>query len=171
MTDTSGPSKEELQGYWNSSRAYFDELAQHYKKTDPEYYNKFIAPFYSSPFSSVSSQKTTSRAARSILVSVFGFIAILVAGIAVFFMQSSDSLDEKLEKVIEPADTRETKPIDKDNGTKFFDNDFITGSKYLAEKDYDKAEEHLKKVKPESPNYKEAQQLLESIELLKKYDK
>ena len=53
----------------------------------------------------------------------------------------------------------------------FPDDDFILGSKYISEKDYDKAEEHLKKIKPGSKNYEQAQQLLESIKYLRKYDK
>ncbi|HJY62739.1 MAG TPA: hypothetical protein VJ455_01180 [Ignavibacteria bacterium] len=166
---TSGPSKEELENYWKTSRQYFDELARHYQTADPEYYRKFIAPFYINPLYSVSSGKSSSGGVRAVLVSVFTFIAILTAGIAIFFVVKNEPENTDY-KEIKKNTTEETKPTQKED-MGFPDDDFILGSKYIAEKDYDKAEEHLKKIKPGSKNYEQAQQLLESIKYLRKYDK
>jgi len=173
----SGPSKEELEMYWKSSRQYFDELAAHYKTADPEYYNKYILPFYSNPFAAVSSGKKGGGALRSVLVSGLGVAVLAVAGVAFFFIssQESDKSDtRKTEKKIESIDDEDvkenTKPSDEDMKDVFPGDDFLLGSKYLAEKDYDKAEEHFRKIKPGDKDYEQAQQLLESIKFLRKYD-
>ena len=47
----------------------------------------------------------------------------------------------------------------------------MIGSKKIGDKDYDKAEYHLKQVKPGSTYYEQSKQLLESIKYLRKYDK
>jgi len=173
---SSGPSKEELEMYWKSSRQYFDELANYYKTADPAYYNQFIAPFYSNPFNQVSSAKSGSGAKRALLFSFAVFIMIAFAGVAVFFFttKEQENTDFKKRQIEQSKDNNaneDTKSIEKDKNDIFSDDDFIIGSKYLAEKDYDKAEEHLKKIKPGEKHYKEAQQLLVSIKYLRKYDK
>jgi hypothetical protein len=174
----SGPSKEELQNYWNTSRQYFDELARHYKTADPQYYNEYIAPFYSNPLYVVSSARKGSAGVRAVLLSIFVFIAVAVAGVVVFLVSVKESEDKgtknierKIESTEENRLQKDTKSpgIDKKSG--FPSDDFILGSKYLAEKDYDKAEEHFKKIKPGDENYEQAQQLLESMEYLRKYEK
>ncbi|MCI0449852.1 MAG: hypothetical protein L0Y79_08715 [Chlorobi bacterium] len=171
----SGPSKEELEMYWKSSRQYFDELAAHYKTADPDYYNKFILPFYTNPFIAASSGKK-SGGARAIVLSMAAFAVVLIAGIAVFFISYSESDktdNRKTEKKIESPgeDVKEnTKTSDDDMKDVFPSDDFLLGSKYLAEKDYDKAEEYLKKIKPGDKDYEQAQQLLKSIKYLRKYD-
>jgi len=169
----SGPSKEELEMYWKSSRQYFDELAKYYKTADPSYYQQFIAPFYSNPFNQGSSAKSGSGAKKALVILVIVFIMVLSAGIAVFFLITKEQGDtdfKKYEKQIETSKDGNKKE-NEDINKIFSDDDFITGSKYLAEKDYDKAEEHLKRIKPGDKNYKQAQQLLESIKYLRKYDK
>jgi|GEM_PF-5665290 hypothetical protein len=40
------PTEQELQNYYQTNRKYFDELANYFYKTDLEFYNKSIAPFY-----------------------------------------------------------------------------------------------------------------------------
>jgi hypothetical protein len=173
----SGPSKEELETYWKTSRQYFDELARYYKTADPDYYNKYILPFYSSPFGSAASGKSGGGALRSVFVAGLGVVVLAVAGVAFFFIstQEPDKTDtKKTEKRIESLEDENvkenTKSTDGDMKDVFPGDDFLLGSKYLAEKDYDKAEEHLKKIKPGDKDYKQAQQLLESIKYLRKYD-
>lgn len=176
MIMTSGPSKEELEMYWKSSRQHFDELAKYYKTADPAYYNQFIAPYYSNLFNRVSSGNSGSGVKKSLLISIALFFMILTAGIAVFFFSAKEQGSfKKTERQIETTKDNngkeDIKLSDKDIENIFSGDDFIIGSKYLAEKDYDNAEEHLKKIKPGEKNYKEAQQLLESIKYLRKYDK
>jgi len=170
---SSGPSKEELEMYWKSSRQYFDELANYYKTADPDYYNRLIAPFYSNPFNQVSSSKSGSGAKMALLFAFIALIIIAAAGIAVFFFVSKEQekTDYKEKYVDRPEDknlNEDTKSVEKDT---FPDDEFLIGAKYLADKDYDKAEEHFRKIKPDDKNYKEAQQLLKNIKYLRKYNK
>lgn len=90
----SGPSKEELENYWKTSRAYFDELAEHYKTADPEYYEKFIVPFYGfgaslykpgSDFPSAGVRK--SSPALSIAISVALLLIGLIAGLVMMLIR------------------------------------------------------------------------------------
>jgi hypothetical protein len=39
-------SEQELQDFYRTNRKYFDELANYYYKTDPDYYAKAISPLY-----------------------------------------------------------------------------------------------------------------------------
>jgi len=175
---STGPSKEELEMYWKSSRQYFDELANYYKTADPEYYNNFIAPYYSNPFNRGSTANSGSGTKKALLFSFIVFIMVAFAGIAVFFFATKEQektdfkkTDRQIETSKDNNGNEDTKSVEKDIQDVFSDDNFIVGSKYLAEKDYDKAEEHLRKIKPGEKNYKQAQQLLESIKYLRKYNK
>jgi hypothetical protein len=120
----SGPSKEELKNYWETSRQYFDELARHYKTADPDYYEEYIAPFYRNPLTSIQARKGSS----SPVVSVIAVIALLIMGLvvgAVFFLLNTQSDNEtieekpKIEKKVdseekfEKIDTMKTKSTEK----------------------------------------------------------
>lgn len=193
-----GPSKEDLETYWQSSRQYFDELARHYQTADPEYYKEFIKPFYDNPFRSVGSSrqgKSGSGSAKVMVIAVFLLVLIGALSAGLFFiMGSSESVKEKVEELTSDKDVTEQKttkekkitryetgtteePPGPDNNTEGSteelsgEDNFIIGAKYLAEKKYDKAAWHLKQIKKGDKRYKEAQQLLESIKYLKKYDK
>lgn len=180
---SSGPSKEELEMYWQNSRQYFDELAKHYQQADPEFYRKNIKPYYDNPFrtaGNINGSKSGSKAAVVAALLVF-LIAVAAAGIF-FFLSFSDSTIEKTEKIIDrelkqnsnsenettiPEETtEETEP-----GELSDEDNYIIGAKYISEKKYDKAAFHLNRIKKGSKRYKEAQQLLESIKYLKKYNK
>lgn len=166
----SGPSKEQLKMYWESSRQYFDELANYYKTADPQYYNEFIAPFYS-PFNTVSPGRQSSKGVKSILISLFAVLLLAGVGLAVFLFSLDGSDEKKIEKIFDSSDEKN----DKENTyypekNVLEDNDFIKGSKYLETKDYDKAEEHFKKVKKDDPFYEQAQELLKNMKYLRKYD-
>ncbi|HJY62740.1 MAG TPA: hypothetical protein VJ455_01185 [Ignavibacteria bacterium] len=128
----SGPSKEELENYWNTSRQYFDELARHYQTADPEYYRKFIAPFYSNPLYSVSQSKGGSRAVPLVVLSIAILVLGLVAG-AVFFLlqfdeektiqQESPKIEKTIEKEekipkVDSVSTIEKAPLKKDRNRK-----------------------------------------------------
>ncbi|HEY3250334.1 MAG TPA: hypothetical protein VGK25_04375 [Ignavibacteria bacterium] len=109
-----GPSKEELKMYWESSRQYFDELANYYRTADPQYYNEYIAPFYSNPFISAGT-KSGSRRGTAIGVLAVGILLMgLAAGVAVFFLASgNDSSDDdntspKIERKIEKVQPKDT---------------------------------------------------------------
>jgi len=185
---TGGPSKQELEMYWQNSRQYFDELAKHYQTADPEYYKEYIKPFYDNPFRSVGQAQTgkSSGGSKAIVFAVFLLLFIGVLGAAIFiFFSSSDSITKKVEEITgekevtkdpiisEPDNTKnETTPEEElPEGELSGEDNYIIGAKYIAEKKYDKAAWHLKQIKKGDKRYKEAQQLLESIKYLKKYDK
>ncbi|MEO8514006.1 MAG: hypothetical protein ABI543_10630 [Ignavibacteria bacterium] len=187
-----GPSKQDLEMYWQSSRQYFDELAQYYKTADPAYYKEFIEPFYSNPFRSSYNQSGTksSGGGGKFVIIIFALLLLLgVGGASIFLFMSSDSITKKIEnlgsdrkttentrtteketteeKTIEPSEEVEPDDPSELSG----EDNFIIGAKYIGEKKYDKAAYHLNRIKPGDKRYKEAQQLLESIKFLKKYDK
>ena len=179
---SSGPSKEELEMYWKNSRQYFDELAKYYQQSDPEYYKECILPFYSNPFHSASNTGKSGGGIK--LVTVMVLLAVIGAGAAAFFvlLKNTDIDEPKVkEKTVESKDNRssdnigveetETKSADDDAEGLSSEDNFIIGTKAISEKDYDKAEKHLKRIKPGQKYYKEAKQLLENIKFMKKYDK
>ena len=174
----SGPSKQELEMYWQSSRQYFDELAEHYKKNDPAYYNEFIQPFYSNPFRTggeTSSGKRSGCAGRSILLSaVMMFIA--VGGAAVFFLinESDDRSSDKKKDTEYRRDTKE-EMITKDSisGVEPVEETepetsihYRRGLKLFEQKEYKASERYLKRVPSNDPNYKDAQRMLKIIEAM-----
>ncbi|MBZ0203763.1 MAG: hypothetical protein K8I03_12165 [Ignavibacteria bacterium] len=176
-----GPSKQELEMYWQNSRQYFDELAKHYQQADPGYYKEFIQPFYNNPFrTTVSSTGSKGNpAAKIILVAVLLMLIVAGAGVFFFFVKS-DSIMPEFEKKTEDVKSTErpTKEIEKVEPTDPEEIDdmssedhFIIGSKKIGEKDYDRAEYHLKKVKPGDKYYEQSKQLLESMKFLRKYSK
>lgn len=183
-----GPSKQDLEMYWQSSRQYFDELAKYYQTADPEYYRENIKPFYDNPFVSVYSAQGNKSAggAKIVVIAVilFVFIGVIAAGFF-FFLSKSDSITEKIERLTGDKEIKEktvtteketTESVDEvstelDNSELSGEDNFIIGAKYIGEKKYNKAAWHLKQIKKDDKRYKEAQQLLESIKFLKKYDK
>lgn len=185
---TGGPSKQELEMYWQNSRQYFDELARHYQSADPEYYREFIKPFYDNPFRSAGSGQSgkSSGGGKAVIVAVILLLFVGVLGAAVFiFFSASDNVTKKVEEFTGDQEVVEEPPVKERETTKdetvteeelpegelSGEDNYIIGAKYIAEKKYDKAAWHLKQIKKGDNRYKEAQQLLESIKYLKKFNK
>ena len=78
-----GPSKEELEMYWKSSRQYFDELAKYYKTADPEYYDVYIGPYYRFRPAPTGAG---GRSASPVLTTIISLIILLIGLIAGIFM-------------------------------------------------------------------------------------
>ena len=110
---SSGPTKENLENYWKTSRAYFDELAKYYETADPEYYREFIAPFYSNPLYSVSGSKRSPLPMVILSVAIL-FIGLLAAGVF-FFLQFED------DKTIQEDTPKMEKNADKEQINKYSD--------------------------------------------------
>lgn len=80
------PSKESLENYFKNNRKYFDSLADNLKDTDPEYYNKSIAPFYKKQHTTNNSPEDDeenrgvkiTRNYSSVKIFVFIFIGALI---------------------------------------------------------------------------------------------
>jgi hypothetical protein len=167
-----GPSKEELEYYFKNSRQYFDELAKHFYETDRDYYNKFIAPFYS-PFGRMTpGSKPRSKAAYSLVVA--GLLGLLAAGFAVFLIfQSTDNTSiEPGKKTESPKENTRSKPDEKvkppDTQTQSNKiSNYEKGLKFYNQKDYDAAERYFNKVTKDDDNYEDAQNKLEEINKLR----
>jgi hypothetical protein len=156
------PTKEELKRDWAANREHFEALSKFYYINDREYYDKYIAPFYESQ-SEVS--KTETKNSRASVIIILGVVIALLAsfGVLAYFLVSTvdETVNEGLEEIV----------VDSMAKGKNFDSDYMRAMKYMSKKDYDRAEKLLKKIPEDSPDYQNAQQLLESIKYLKKYDK
>jgi cytoskeletal protein RodZ len=100
---SSGPSKEELEMYWKTSRSYFDELAKYYKNSDPAYYNKFIAPYYSNPFIASGNRKSSGSSAISIIAAVVVLFIGIAAAAIFYFVAAENEPVEKTPKIEKKA--------------------------------------------------------------------
>lgn len=157
---STGPSKEELRNYWESSRQYFDELARYYKEADPAYYKEYIAPFYSNPLYAVGVKKGGGKAVLVLAAAIF---VMVMGAAAVFFFLQSGSISEKEvpQEKIEPSKKQVTVPD-------ALDTNYNVAIRYFNEKDYDNAEKYLRKVKSSDPNYIDARKKLNEIRKIKR---
>ena len=178
----SGPSKDELRDYWTNNRQYFDELAKYYLEADREYYDKFIAPFYSNPFGSAPRSQTGNGSGVRILVLLVAVIGVLAAGAVAFFVMmpgGPDSGDDK--QVIAPrviADTvkkTETEiKVSADTTAKIVKTNspyYDKAQKYYHAKDYDAAEKYYNLIDKNDVNYMNAQKRLFEIKMIRDGDK
>ena len=166
-----GPSKEELKDYWKNSRPYFDELAKYYRESDPQYYNEYIAPFYSNPFYAISSGKKSPLTAVVVLAIL---ILGVVAGAVFFILQSEKDTDTerevttKKEKTIPAPEKKVIPPAPFEGGTEKADSSYKAGLRYFEAGDYDNAEKYFRKVKSSDENYKNSRKKLNMIMVIKK---
>jgi len=170
-----GPSKEQLEYYFKNSRPYFDELAKQLYDTDRDYYNKYIAPFYSSPFGGAPVRSTSAPRRTAVFTVAGAVVALLVAGISFFLtLQKPDDTNYEQKKEIE--DTQEkarSKPDEQieepDTKTKSDKlSNYEKGLKFYKQKDYDAAARYFNKVTKVDDNYDNAQRKLEQIKKLRK---
>ena len=166
---TFGPSKEELQRYWVSNREHFEALAKYYKEKDPKFYNEFIAPFYrNQPIISTSTKIKSRPPIRLVITSLLAAF-IMGAGMIAYFLVSNQS--SVPERNIQKTETKKSEQTVPNKNAESFRSVYIKGLTFLSDKEYDSAEYYLKLVPQNDPDYKSAQQVLESIGYLKKYDK
>jgi hypothetical protein len=166
-----GPSKEELANYFRNNRKYFDDLANHFRQSDPEYYNQYIAPFYGSSFTAISSKK----AGRPIIALIVGVFFLMTSGIIVFFvLQTTSKTDNTFdEEKVRNVNSENTDPeIEIKSGyQKMLDTmpaiknlgDYEKGIMYYNLGDYKNAEKFLKKVPESSIMHKDAEEKLKDI--------
>lgn len=162
-----GPSKEELANYFKNNRKYFDELAHHYKQTDPSYYNKYIAPFYSISFISAGEKRTVKPAIAAFAASMVVFIM----GIVLFFMVNQKSIDEDVnvseDEIENEIESDRVKMLDTLSSLKDL-GDYEKGIMYYQLGEYNKAEKFLEKVPEGNALYKDAKLKLNEIKKKKK---
>ncbi len=150
-----GPTREELANYFKNNRKYFDELARHYKRSDTEYYDKYIAPFYNVPFAS----STEYRRGRPVVAVFAAGIAVLIAGIVMFFLMSQSSIIEDVETDEEEIENEiESDNINSPDSSEILNelSSYDKGIMYLQLGEYDKAEKYLEQVPENSRFYKDA---------------
>jgi tetratricopeptide (TPR) repeat protein len=160
-----GPSKEELANYFKNNRKYFDELAQHYKKSDTEYYNKYIAPFYSISFS----LPVRERGTRPVIAVFAAAMFVFIMGIVLFFLVNQKS---DYENINYDGDENENEIVP--DNLKLLDSikeikelsDYDKGIIYFQLGEFDKAEKYLEKVPENNSKYEDAR--LKLIEVKKK---
>lgn len=155
-----GPTREELANYFKNNRKYFDELARHYKRSDPEYYDKFIAPFYNVSFLS----STEYRRGRPVVAVFAASIVVLIAGIVMFFLMSQNSIIEDVDTDEEEIESEtESDKINSPDSSEILNelSSYDKGIMYLQLGEYDKAEKYLEQVPENSRFYKDARMKLE----------
>jgi len=164
------PTKEELKRDWESNRAHFDALAKFYYVNDREYYDKYIKPFYDRR----ESFTKKSSGPRNALLILLGISIMLISGISVLIF----TLTKNIEKTIDEG----IKEMVIDSISTYYNGDtvikldkfktpYFKALKLMSKKDYEEAEEILRQIPEDDPDYKNSQKLLESIKYLKKYDK
>lgn len=178
-----GPTKEELENYFKNNRKYFDELARNYKVSDPEYYNKFIAPFYGytetvNAGSKAPQRKVALTAGLAIIVGISAFLMI-------FFTKQNEEVEkvitsEKIEKLTQELnssiDTMTTSSgdmgIKTDTLERIKKNYNFNHGKFLFKlRKMEEAEEFLKKVPKNHPDYEQVEYMLKEIKKEKKLKK
>lgn len=125
--------------------------------TDKEYYDKYIAPFYSSPFGAVSSGGAKKAVTAMALAG-----AILVVGIvaAVFFIAQDSTQDNK---VVQEKSTSVEKDSDFDYKT-----NYEKGLYFYERENYKSAKKYFKRVGESDSEYKKAQKYLEKIKMIER---
>ncbi|MFA5012168.1 MAG: hypothetical protein WC644_09490 [Ignavibacteria bacterium] len=91
-----GPSKEQIDQFYRTSRKYFDELAKQYYEKDRDFYTKYFAPYYSNPL--LAARRKTSSGKIVVVVSIVSFL-VLIAGIGFIFL-TIESSEKKKEKEV-----------------------------------------------------------------------
>lgn len=169
---SSGPSKQELEMYWQNSRQYFDELAKHYQQADPKYYKEYIAPFYNNPFRSGSSAGNKQNGGGIkfvVIMALVAFMGIAIAAVLFLVTNSPDvtPVNEKTEQspVTDSKQLEKIEPVEEVTEKSIH---FRRGEQMYNEKKYKLAEKFLKMVPETDKDYDNAQKLLKEIEKLKK---
>lgn len=92
-----GPSKEQIDQFYKTSRKYFDELAKQYYEKDREFYNKYFAPYYSNPL--LAARKKSSAGRVVVLVSLISFL-VITAAIGFIFLTIKSSENKKEQDIM-----------------------------------------------------------------------
>jgi hypothetical protein len=100
----SGPSKEQLESLFKTSRKYFDEMAKEYYAKDRDFYNKNFAPFYSNPL--LAAKSGVKPVKLVIAIALFVFCMGLAVSMVLFF----NADDEGKKPVRESVKTEKDKP-------------------------------------------------------------
>lgn len=184
MSSTGKPSREQLEEYYKTSRKYFDDMAEHYKESDPDYYNSTIVPIIRKNKYSDSAGYDEATAKRSMTLTVVAVLVLVGVAMGAFFLISSEReepnpVDELYEKLNEdgtqktPAPIRETqRTIESPNdpstdgteeGVDGSMTDYDKGVFYYEQEAYDQAMEYFGKVKPGDTYYDHAQKYISEI--------
>jgi uncharacterized protein HemX len=138
---TSGPSKEQLESLFKTSRKYFDELAKDYYAKDRDFYDKNFAPFYNNPF------VAAKKGGKPVLLIVAISLSVLIAGASflIVMLLNTESTENKPVKQSEKYQEPEKKEKDKP----------AASIKDSIEKDNIKSENMLKEMKQKESEVKE----------------
>jgi hypothetical protein len=119
-----GPSREQLESLYKTSRKYFDEMAKEYYVKDREFYDKNFAPFYSNPLLNTKSGAKPVRLVILIVVSIA--VTLIIFAVSFFLTKQRPEVKpvKQSEKYQDPAksekskDPLPTEPEDRENAFK-----------------------------------------------------
>lgn len=161
------PSKEQLEQYYKTSRKYFDSLAAQYLQNDRAFYDTHFAPYYNNPFKKVDRPAATKALVFAIIIFMFG-VAIFI--ITLFLQKEPEVLVLKSEPKVTKSVAEKT-IISSDTDGKFdtlavsyLKTDFEKGAYYFGRKNYEAAEEYLKRIKKSDKDYTAAKDVLRRIQ-------
>jgi hypothetical protein len=170
-----GPSKEELANYFKHNRKYFGELAKNFKITDPEYYNKYIAPFYHNQLITPVNKKGAPR----FVLAIAGASFALVMGIVMVVTITQNARIKKNTEEFEKLGNRETENVKIDEKDFFNQTDlskmadtmeavkdmanFNEGMFFYKIQDFENARKYLEEVTEKCPKYPDAEKILKEI--------
>ncbi len=159
--ETGRPSREQLENYFKNSRKYFDDIAKHYMNVDKEYYDKYIAPFYSSPFGAVSSG--AAKKAVSAMILAVALLAVGIGAVVFFLTQYSTQDSTQDSKVVQ----EETIPAEEKPDFEYKTN-YERGIYFYERENYKSAKKYFKRVEESDSEYKEAQKYLKKIKMIER---
>jgi len=170
-----GPSKEELANYFKHNRKYFDELAKNFKNSDPDYYNKYIAPFYHNQFIDPVNKKGAPRFVMVIAGASFALVMAVVTVVSV----TQNARNKKTAEEIEKLGNRETENVIIDEKEIFNQTDlskmmdtmeaakdmanFNEGVFFYKIQDFENARKYLVEITEKCPKYPDAEKMLKEI--------
>ncbi|HLT23625.1 MAG TPA: hypothetical protein VK004_00730 [Ignavibacteria bacterium] len=176
--NTSGkPTREQLEKYYETTRQYFDDLAAHYKETDPEYYKSVVQPVQRKGWFSGDDDNSAKRGMILVAVAVFLLVGTSV-GVFLLLSAPEDSynpVDEYYKQQQQQNSTnpdqrrtplRETRsPVNTESGNDGTEgmSNFEKGEFYYEQQAYNQALEYLGQVTPGDENYDRAQKYISEI--------
>lgn len=179
MSTIGKPSREQMEEYFNTNRKHFDELAEHYKNVDPDYYKSVVLPVKRRGFFAIGDdERSAGRGMALVAVAVFVLVGISVG---VFLLLATpdteyNPVDEYYKQNEQQNSTnpdqrttplRETRTpvnnISGNDGTEGMSN-FEKGEFYYEQSAYNQALEYLRQVTPDDENFDQAQKYISEID-------
>lgn len=141
-----GPSKEQLESLFKTSRKYFDEMAKEYYVKDREFYNKNFAPFYSNPLIAA---KSGGKPARLIIILIASILVTLILFALSFFLTKQNPEVKPVkqsEKYHDPVKTEKSDPssVETEEGANAYKDSVDKSVNKYMEEEFQRKEINIK---------------------------